>query len=150
MPSIWVVPIFLVTVGSAVSAVVYTGITGPVKVVFGALFGFVYAPLVKIAFPDKNAFSSCCAAPLCGDADTADSFLLPTIVVSVKGTATILLHIGIDTVDMAGDGFTYLVSLGQQVKAGDALIRFDREKIRQAGHPDTTVCVVSAEKETPA
>ncbi len=59
----------------------------------------------------------------------------------------ILLHIGIDTVDMAGDGFTYLVSLGQQVKAGDALIRFDREKIRQAGHPDTTVCVVTEEGE---
>ena len=33
-------------IGSAVSAVVYAGITGPVKVVFGALFGFVYAPLV--------------------------------------------------------------------------------------------------------
>ena len=65
----------------------------------------------------------------------------------LAGNVEILLHIGIDTVDMAGDGFTYLVSLGQQVKAGDALIRFDREKIRQAGHPDTTVCVVTEEGE---
>ena len=65
----------------------------------------------------------------------------------LAGNVEILLHIGIDTVDMAGDGFTYLVSLGQQVKAGDVLIRFDREKIRQAGHPDTTVCVVTEEGE---
>ena len=65
----------------------------------------------------------------------------------LAGNVEILLHIGIDTVDMAGDGFTCLVSPGQKVKAGDALIRFDREKIRQAGHPDTTVCVVTEEGE---
>ena len=33
-------------IGSAISAVVYAGITGPVKVLFGAIFGFIYAPLV--------------------------------------------------------------------------------------------------------
>lgn len=33
-------------IGSAISAVVYSGITGPVRVLFGAIFGFVYAPLV--------------------------------------------------------------------------------------------------------
>ena len=32
--------------GSAISAVVYAGITGPVKILFAAVFGFVYAPLV--------------------------------------------------------------------------------------------------------
>lgn len=57
----------------------------------------------------------------------------------------ILLHIGLDTVDMKGDGFEYLVSQGQHVKAGDALIRFDRDKIKAAGHRDVTVCVVTEE-----
>ncbi len=33
-------------IGSAISSVVYAGITGPLKIVFGAIFGFVYAPLV--------------------------------------------------------------------------------------------------------
>lgn len=47
----------------------------------------------------------------------------------------ILLHIGIDTVDMQGDGFTYLVSQGQKVKTGNPLIRFDRSKIKAAGTP---------------
>lgn len=55
----------------------------------------------------------------------------------------ILLHIGIDTVDMKGDGFEYLVKAGQKVKTGDGLIRFSREKIKAAGHPDVTVCIAT-------
>lgn len=55
--------------------------------------------------------------------------------------AELLLHVGIDTVKMQGDGFEYLVEEGQKVKAGTPLIRFDREKIREAGHPEVTVCV---------
>lgn len=57
----------------------------------------------------------------------------------------VLLHIGIDTVDMNGDGFAYLVKEGQKVKAGTPLIRFDRAKIRAAGHPDVTVCIITDE-----
>ena len=55
----------------------------------------------------------------------------------------ILLHVGIDTVAMNGDGFEYLIEEGQKVAAGTPLIRFDREKIRAAGHPDTTVCIIT-------
>lgn len=57
----------------------------------------------------------------------------------------ILLHIGIDTVTMNGDGFAYLVREGQKVCAGEPLITFDRAKIRAAGHPDVTVCIVTEE-----
>lgn len=57
--------------------------------------------------------------------------------------AEILLHVGIDTVDMNGDGFQYLVSEGQKVKEGTPLIQFDRAKIQTAGHPDTTVCIIT-------
>ncbi len=56
----------------------------------------------------------------------------------------IMLHVGIDTVDMQGDGFTYLVEVGQKVKKGTPLLEFDREKIKAAGHPDVTVCVFTA------
>lgn len=55
----------------------------------------------------------------------------------------ILLHVGIDTVDMKGDGFEYLVKEGENVAAGTPLIRFDRDKIKAAGHPDTTVCIIT-------
>lgn len=55
----------------------------------------------------------------------------------------ILLHVGIDTVDMQGDGFSYLVHTGDEVKAGTPLLTFSREKIRAAGHPDVTICVIT-------
>ncbi len=57
----------------------------------------------------------------------------------------VLLHIGIDTVGMNGDGFEYLVEEGQKVRAGTPLIRFDRAKIQAAGHPDVTVCIITDE-----
>lgn len=55
----------------------------------------------------------------------------------------LLLHIGLDTVSMNGDGFEYLISAGQKVRAGEPLIRFDREKIRAAGHRDVTMCIIA-------
>lgn len=46
---------------------------------------------------------------------------------------------------MKGNGFEYLVVLGQKVKAGTPLVRFEREKIQAAGCPDVTVCIVTEE-----
>ncbi|EGO63937.1 PTS glucose transporter subunit IIA [Acetonema longum] len=43
----------------------------------------------------------------------------------------VLIHIGIDTVDMKGEGFESLVTAGQTVRTGDQLMTFDRELIRQ-------------------
>lgn len=55
----------------------------------------------------------------------------------------VLLHVGIDTVDMQGDGFSYLVHTGDEVKAGTPLLTFSRAKIEAAGHSDVTVCVIT-------
>ena len=55
----------------------------------------------------------------------------------------ILLHVGLDTVNMQGDGFEYLIEQGQFVKEGTPLIKFDREKIKKAGYRDVTICVIS-------
>ena len=55
----------------------------------------------------------------------------------------ILLHVGLDTVEMKGEGFTIHVKEGDRVKAGDKLITFDPDKIKAAGHPLTTMMVVT-------
>lgn len=55
----------------------------------------------------------------------------------------LLIHVGVDTVDMGGDGFTLHVSQGDQVRRGDALITFDPAKIQAAGHPTTTMLIVT-------
>lgn len=55
----------------------------------------------------------------------------------------ILIHVGIDTVNMQGDGFTLFVSQGEKVKAGQKLLTFDREKIKAAGYSTTTAVLVA-------
>ena len=55
----------------------------------------------------------------------------------------ILIHVGIDTVSMQGDGFEYLCKVGDVVKAGTPLLKFSKAKIKAAGHPDTAVFVVT-------
>ncbi len=56
--------------------------------------------------------------------------------------AEILIHIGIDTVEMKGDGFTALVSSGDRVKAGDPIARADMKKIRAANLSDAVAVIV--------
>ena len=59
----------------------------------------------------------------------------------------LLLHVGLDTVAMNGDGFTIHVNEGDRVKAGDKLITFDPAKIKAAGHPLTTMMVITGDAE---
>ena len=60
-----------------------------------------------------------------------------------KNGAEILMHIGMDTVNLQGKGFDTLVEKDQKVKAGDPLIKFDIDLIKKAGYPVTTPMVVT-------
>lgn len=55
----------------------------------------------------------------------------------------VLVHVGVDTVDMHGKGFTSYVSAGASVAAGEALLAFDRGAIAAADHPDCVVVAVT-------
>ena len=57
--------------------------------------------------------------------------------------AEILIHVGIDTVSMNGEGFNHKVAQGDKVKAGDVLGTFDSNKIAAAGLDDTTMVIVT-------
>ena len=57
----------------------------------------------------------------------------------------LLIHVGVDTVEMGGDGFELLVKKDQRVACGTPLIRFDPAKIKEAGHPCTTMLIVTSE-----
>ena len=85
--------------------------------------GVVYAPAdaeVSIAFPTGHAFGL----------KTTDG-------------AEVLIHVGIDTVSMNGEGFEQKVAQGDKVKAGDVLGTFDSNKIAAAGLDDTTMVIVT-------
>lgn len=60
-----------------------------------------------------------------------------------SGGMEILIHVGVDTVAMEGDGFTPFVKEGDTVKAGQKILAFDRDKIKAAGHPDTVVVLLT-------
>ena len=57
--------------------------------------------------------------------------------------AEILIHVGIDTVSMNGEGFNHKVAQGDKVKAGEVLGTFDSAKIAAAGLDNTTMVIVT-------
>lgn len=52
----------------------------------------------------------------------------------LNGGLELLIHIGVDTVNLKGEGFQALVSSGAAVKAGTELIRFEREALEAKGY----------------
>lgn len=79
-------------------------------------------------------------------ADAKVTMVTPTahaIGLTTADGVEVLMHIGIDTVNMKGDGFAYCVAEGDEVKLGQQLITFDREKVKASGYSDVVIVVVS-------
>ena len=70
---------------------------------------------------------------------------LHAVGIQTEDGINILIHIGIDTVKMDGDGFRKWVSTGQKVKAGDRLITMDLDKVEKAGYLTDVMVVVLEE-----
>ena len=78
--------------------------------------------------------------------DATVEVLFPTghaVALKTAEGVEILLHIGIDTVDLKGNGFEKLVNIGDFVKEGTPLIRFNSEKIKEAGKPIVTPVMIT-------
>lgn len=85
--------------------------------------GVVYAPAdaeIAIAFPTGHAYG-----------------------LKTDNGAEILIHVGIDTVSLNGEGFEAKVSQGDRVKAGDIIGTFDSEVIAANGLDDTTMVIIT-------
>ena len=85
--------------------------------------GTVYAPVdgtVMMLFPTKHAIG-----------------------LQSKDGLEVLIHIGVDTVQMNGEGFEAFVKQDDVIHTGDKLITFDRAKIKDANHPDTVIVVLT-------
>lgn len=61
----------------------------------------------------------------------------------------VLIHVGIDTVQMDGRGFESFVEQDQTVKKGDKLLTFDRSEIKKAGYSDTVIVVLTNGNDLP-
>ncbi|MBP3379038.1 MAG: PTS glucose transporter subunit IIA, partial [Clostridia bacterium] len=65
------------------------------------------------------------------------------IAISGDNGTEVLMHIGIDTVELKGEGFSVKVSVGERVKAGDVLIDFDIDIIKSAGYETVTPIIIT-------
>ena len=65
--------------------------------------------------------------------------------IGLKSTngAEVLIHIGMDTVNMNGEGFNVLVKEGQKVSKGDLLVEADLEVIKKAGYDNITPVIIT-------
>lgn len=54
-----------------------------------------------------------------------------------------IIHIGLDTVQLNGKGFEPVVAAGQKVKRGELLLRFDRKLLMDEGYDITTPVIVT-------
>lgn len=111
--------------------------------------------LAQADIPDET-FAQGILGPGCGIEPTGDTVYAPfdgTVtqiattlhavgMTSSEGTE-LLIHVGMDTVDMKGQGFTALVKEGQKVTAGTPLLKVDLDAIRAAGHPTATAIIVT-------
>lgn len=78
--------------------------------------------------------------------DGTISAVFPTghaIGITSNDGAEILIHIGIDTVQLNGQYFSPFVQVGDTVKQGDPLVNFDIEKIKEAGFDVTTPVIIT-------
>lgn len=128
----------------------------PEEVVFPATLGAVskgnYVSMSKI--PDEvfstGILGTCCGidpeegnvyAPISGKiiqlADTLHAIGIEA------GGMELLIHVGIDTVEMNGKGFHAMVKEGQHVKKGDLLLTMDLDMIHAAGHPATVIMAIT-------
>ena len=131
---------------------------GQSKTVLAPIRGKVPA---QADIPDET-FAQGILGPGCGVEPTGDTVYAP-----FDGTVTqvpeslhavgmmsddgieLLIHVGMDTVEMKGQGFTSLTKEGAKVKAGTPLLKVDLEAIRAAGHPTATALIVTNSDDLP-
>lgn len=120
----------------------------------------LYAPIQGKAIPREEIPDETFASGILGDGigiepdtgkvtapfDGEISSLAETchaIGISGPGGMEVLIHVGIDTVKMDGDGFTLFVKEGDSVKAGQKLMEFDMDKIKKAGYSTVSAVLLT-------
>lgn len=120
--------------------------------VLGAVAQGEFVPMEEIPDPtfSQGVLGICCGinpetgkvySPMDGTiSQLADT--LHAVGIEAEGVE-LLIHVGIDTVEMKGDGFRSHVKEGQTVRKGDLLLTMDLEKIKAAGHPSIIMVAVT-------
>lgn len=126
----------------------------------------VLAPIDSTVIPleqlPDETFATAILGPGCGLEPTGDMVYAPfdgtvtTIADTLHAVGLmsddgieVLIHVGMDTVEMQGKSFEAQVKVDQKVKAGTPLLKIDLDAIRAAGHPTATALIVTNADDLP-
>ena len=123
--------------------------------------GFVYAPVegeeIELSAVSDPVFGSGAMGKGAGFKPTGETVYAPVggtlvacgapnfhaLAIAGDNGAEILIHVGVDTVEMKGDGFTVYAEKGAHVAAGTPLLGFSKKKIAAAGHDDVVIMALT-------
>lgn len=120
----------------------------------------IYAPVKGEVLPISESADEVFASKAMGDgvainptedmmyapADGTISLVFPTghaVGITLTNGIELLIHAGIDTVKMEGEGFKNYVAVGDTVKKGDKLLSFDRNLVVEKGYQTQTMLLVA-------
>lgn len=130
----------------------------PVSALYACVSGSVI-PVSEVADPvfssktlgDGIAIRPTCqtvTAPCTGEISmVADT--LHAVGITLNNGAELLIHVGLNTVDMNGEGFRAMVKVGSKVKQGAVLIKFDKALIESKGYASDCVFLVTNSEDFP-
>lgn len=117
---------------STTSVVVKAPVEGIVKPISAVNDGVFSAKMLGdgvVVVLDKNAQTATITAPVEGEINATFDESKHAYGITTKEGLSLLIHIGIDTVNLKGEGFTTFVKQGDKVKVGDVLAKVDIKQI---------------------
>ncbi|MCI6886968.1 MAG: PTS glucose transporter subunit IIA [Lachnospiraceae bacterium] len=128
------------------------------------LKAMINGTVISVTEVKDDVFSSCMLGKGIAIHPTDGTVVAPAdgeITVTMEGTNhavgirvaenfDLLIHIGIDTVSLNGEGFTSYIKMGQKVKAGDKLITFDKALVESKGLCSDVILIALDNPELPA
>ncbi len=90
--------------------------------------------------------NSTIVSPINGTVQTVMEDSGHAVGIATKSGFEVLIHIGLDTVELNGEGFEVQVKVGQKVKEGQILIRYDKSVLKNYGKDDITMLIVTEDK----
>ena len=88
--------------------------------------------------PEGQVITAPCSGEISMVAETGHAVGIP-----VNNGAELLLHIGLDTVSLDGEGFRVMVKQGKKVKQGDVLLEFDKALVERKGLATDCILIVT-------
>lgn len=87
---------------------------------------------------------------ICAPSDGVLTMVFPTkhaFGIKLSNNSELLIHIGLETVNLSGNGFTFLSKLNKKIKRGEKIMKCDFEGIRKKGYEVPVIVVMTGEQQ---